>query len=402
MFNLKLNTELRRNVFFIYMNAFIYAIGAAIIPLETTLNYFISGLTSSKTVIALLSALSLSLIRFPQLFMAKHLKEIKNPIPLYLSTTFLKTIIYFLIGIVIIFAESSNFLLVSFYILYSLLSILKGVSSVIRVDIMGDIIPNNIMGSFYGYRAFFSNLGGIIGTIAIVFIPIMLGIPKFYGVLFIIMSVFSFVSFYALTHIEHEYKGKDYDHITAKEYWQSIKHILKTDSILIKFITTKWLAILGTSIYAFLAIYAKETMGFNLKNLFLINIIFAVSKTAFSIIWGKFDDVHTWKSAYIIGRVLHVLNFSLILLFPSIITIYVVFFLKGVTKSCFQVATEKAYIELGKENKATYTGIINLTVFPVVLISMLTFGFLVDTLGYFNSFILSIIFTSMSFILLLF
>jgi MFS family permease len=393
---LTINKTDKNNINKFYLSSFFYSIGAAIVPLGTTINYFVSSMGMSKVFIALLNALALSLMRFPQFFMAKKIKESKNPFPIYISVLFTKTLIYFLIGITVLLSSNDTFTIVAFYILYSIYSISSGITNVYRVEINGNMIPKEILGHVYGYNASIANIGQLIGSGIIATLPIFFGVPKFYGLLFIIMGVFSLICSLFLASIKYTHENTHCIHLTFKEYFKMCMTTLKEDTELIKFITTKIFSMLGTVIFTFLVIYANDTIGVNLKSIFFINILYVISKIIASVFWGYIDDLHTWKFSYFFGRLLHILNLILLISFKNIEIFYIAFILKGITESCFQVGTEKAYIDLGGENKSLYTGIINLVTFPVVLTATIAVGYIIDTLGYNFTFYMSIFFLILS------
>ncbi|HBY20837.1 MAG: hypothetical protein A2Y24_06510 [Clostridiales bacterium GWE2_32_10] len=384
--------ELRNNITLRYIDALVYRFGLGIVPLATTVSFFISKVIDSKILLGIFIALATAAIHIPQVIMGKRVREDENVDKSYIFYLILTVISYFLLGICIWYVNDYTTMVILFYILYMINQFLRGICIMHNVTLTGDMVPRGMLGKYYGYMNMFGNIGDVVGAVAIAYFIINpFPFPKRYAFLFFIMTLCSVLSLAIIMKVKFvvNREQSEHQHISYKEYFNQMKKIFTHDKEFLKFNISKIFANFGTAIYAFLIIIAKDKIGISLGEIVIINIIMFAGEALFSIIWGYINTYYEWEYSYVICRVIYVVNLLLLLFFLNKTIVYIVYFLYGIAISGINATQEKAIIDMGGKNKTMYLAIFEMVVVPSLVASMILMSVLLEFLGYTNSIIIS-------------
>jgi MFS family permease len=157
---------------------------------STMLPLFISRLTSSNVLVGLASTLEAVGWFLPQMAVAAVTLHQKSQMPLYIKTAFLRGGSFSLLALLVFLSSAvhPSYLLITFFVLFSIYAVGGGLAGVAFTDVVGKSIPRNKRGSFFGMRMFF---GGGLAALAGILIERILRIhqfPKNFGVLFLMAA----------------------------------------------------------------------------------------------------------------------------------------------------------------------------------------------------------------------
>lgn len=201
-----------------------------------------------------------------------------------------------------IFTSYLPIILIVFYSIYAILGAIAGPA---WFSLMGDIIPDNIRGRYFGKRNKISGAVTLIFAIAAAFLLdffktkglILLG----FSILFFLACIFRLISANLFTkHYEPKLKLEKGYYFS---FWQFIKKAPSNNFG--RFVIFIALIYLGVSIASpFFSVYMLKDLHFSFITYMSINISASVLSILFMPIWGKFSDKHGNRELLKIGSLL--------------------------------------------------------------------------------------------------
>lgn len=180
----------KRNFFLGVSNGVLFHFAWAFTGTSTVLPLFISRLTPSEILIGLASTLEALGWFLPQIAVAAMTLHRTRQLPVYIRAAFLRggSFLLFALLVFILGKENPSYLLVTFFLLFSLYSLGGGMAGVSFTDIVGKTIPEEKRGSFFGARKLIGGGLAALGGLLIQRILKASDFPQNFGVLFLIAS----------------------------------------------------------------------------------------------------------------------------------------------------------------------------------------------------------------------
>ena len=159
----------KRNFFLGVMNGVLFNLAFAFTSPSTVLPLFMSRLTASRVLIGLGSTLESVGWFLPQILMAVATLHHPNQMPFYRKTSVLRGISFALFTLCIFIFGGKNplFLLLSFFVFFTIYALSGGLAGVAFTHIVGKTIPQHKRGSFFGTRIFFGGSLAVLGGIVV-------------------------------------------------------------------------------------------------------------------------------------------------------------------------------------------------------------------------------------------
>lgn len=368
--------------------------------IDLILPAFVSSITGSKFLIALLPSIYFSTGRLPQLLFSNYVEPRSRKKPFLYIAILTRAFIWFFFGFFVTWRGISNpgltlSLLFVFLLIYSLAGSLGGVA---LTAIIGKAISENHRARFYATRQITGSLLAFAMGSVVRFVlgeGFYLDFPRNYGVLFLLSGMallIGFVGFWMIS--EPKIEGETRKPLSS--YFSNVLRIVKKDRGFRLFLFTRVLAGFHIMIIPYYVVYFKEVAGVaeGFVGIYLMARVFGGAVSNF--LWGKLAE-KTPERVIFLCLLIAGITPLVALSITSFNPIYysTVFILAGSAINARMVGFNTHLLELAPEEKrATYSGIRGTTIALTA-----PFPFLAGGLIEFFSFKFAFIFVSATMLL---
>jgi MFS family permease len=415
--------HLKRNIFFNTLHQFTLLSSESFAAYTTILPVFAATLTNSPILIGLVPAIFDAGWLMPQMFFAPVLERMPRRKPVILIAGVIERLPYLLFALLAgwmassasaakaantdVFVDTSastNWPIIIFLLLLSIRAFTGGFAGLAWQDFIAKTTPARVRGRFFG----FSQLGGkLLGLSAAALAGLILTrqpYPQNYSLLFLLTFIGLCLSllFISLT------KEFDGERPPAHEggrtaFRERVSGIIKRDPNFVRYLINRGLAYLGSMAFGFVAVYAVQT--FHLDDVYAANFtsVMLVATIISLLVWGSLRDRFGARVVLIIASAAYGAAMLALLLWRDITGVYVAFALIGVTQPGNLIAELNMPMEFeGGPYRPTYIGMARTLPAPLLLISPVIGGLIIQTGGYTPLFITALAFGAAGLALLIF
>jgi MFS family permease len=343
---------------------------------STMLPLFISKLTSSNILVGLASTLEAVGWFLPQMAVAAVTLHQKSQMPLYIRTAFLRGGSFSLLAVLVFFfgAVNPSYLLITFFILFSIYAVGGGLAGVSFTDVVGKSIPQNKRGSFFGMRMFF---GGGLAALAGILIERILRIyefPKNFGVLFLIAAVLIILALFSFCLVKEPPVSKRPERKKIRENLRLGFEALKRDRNFRMLIWTR--VAIGAYVlgFPFYIIFAKKFLYIPTSVAGIFLSVQMVGYLSSNLLWAYLSNNKSNRLVLFLSAVCSAICPLLVIL--SILTrippaLYgSIFFFLGATIAGLDMGYTNYLLEIApEEQRPIYVGFLNTIVGPTIFLS---------------------------------
>ena len=172
------------------LNGVAFTFAESLIAADLVLTNFVSKLTSSNFLIGLVVPLRDAGWFLPQLFVSSYLQYRDQMLPIYRRMAVIRSAAWVGMALAVLTLRNPGWLLLVFYVLYSIQSLASGVSGLSFMDVVAKTVSSRRRGAFFAARMFF---GGLLALAASAMVEAALGgriVPSYMGAI----SLLTFVS----------------------------------------------------------------------------------------------------------------------------------------------------------------------------------------------------------------
>lgn len=377
------------------------------------LTWFVSQLTDSNLLIGLVSPLGQAGWSLPQLFVSNHIQRMERKMPGYRTAALIRSIAWFLLVACVWFLEDSVWLLVGFFVLYTVARITSGLAGLSFFDVVAKTIPPGMRGSLFAWRQF---LGGLLGLGAGWIVKVVLNssafpFPRGHAVLFALYLVAMIPALGAFIAIREPAGETVRDALTLGEQMRRGARLLRTDRVYRRYMIARLSLGLSEIALPFYVVYAKDRLGApdGMVGVYVATRVGA--QLLFNLAWGRVSDRLGNRLVMCLLSLGYgltaLLALGLVILMTSLplqgfwlpYLALPLFFLNGAVWPARILAGSNFLLELvpGAE-RPLYLGLSNTLMGVVILISGLG-GLIVDLFGFVGLFLLALGFCLTSYIL---
>lgn len=341
---------------------------ARLADIDLILPAFVSSITGSKFLIALLPSIYFSTGRLPQILFSNFVEPKARKKPFLYVAILTRAFMWFLFGFLVTWRGISNpalvlSLLFTFLLVYSLAGSLGGVA---LTDIIGKAISRGSRARFYAARQI---TGSILAFATGFLVRYVLGegfyfdFPQNYGILFLLSGVALLIGFAGFWIIK-EPAGETGNRKQLTSYFSDVFTILKNDSEFRIFLLTRVLAGFHIMIIPYYIVYFKEVAGVaeSFIGIYLMARVFGGAVSNF--LWGKVAEGASEKVillCLLVAGVTPLIALGITSFGPLYYS--VVFVLAGSAINARMVGFNTQLLELAPEDKRpTYSGIRGTTI----------------------------------------
>ncbi|MBX7213622.1 MAG: MFS transporter [Thermoflexales bacterium] len=282
----------RRNFALNVGNGALSALGDAFTN-SVVMTSFVSQLTSSNVLVALLVQIKDGGWFLPQFFIAPAVERAPLKIVLYRRTTMLRVVAWALIVAMALLITDKGALLIGYSVCISFVALSAGMAGLPWQTITAKIIPARHRGHLFGMRQFTGSILGIFGSAMLALIlsgGMGLTFPRNYALIFGLAAI-SFLVAYAM--FGRSIEPPDPPVATQTSLRSMVNHagtILRTNSRYRAFLVLRGLLFLGNASVPFITVYARRGLGADDGYIGAIAVLTIVVGLLTNLMWGRIVD----------------------------------------------------------------------------------------------------------------
>ena len=378
-----------------YFTAMTFVAAATVIPT------FAKELGASPLVIGLAPMLANMGWMLPQLFSARYVQQLTRHRPYVLTMMGSQRLCFLLIAILcwLIPVAKTKTLLLAFLGIYLLSHMLDGIGSVAWLEFVAAAIPERTRGTLFASRTFISCLTGLAAGWLTSLTLARFAFPANFGFLFLWAFLLFATGWTIFAHLSWEEPRKLplEPSPSLADYLGRIPMILRNDIPFRGYVVGSMLLLFGQIGLAFFSVYSLERMALPPSYVGYLSMSMTTGQLLAAMFAGRLADAQGHKINLQLSCTAMGLA-ALITLLPANMTLtLLIFTLMGIANTTYGVSRLPIVMEYATEGyRSVYAGIVNTLLAPVVLITPIIGGRLVEASGYKTLFATALIVNAMA------
>jgi MFS family permease len=385
-----------------------YNLFQALANTGVVLTWYVSELTSSNLLISLLMPIEQGGWFFPQLLMSGYLQRQHRSLPLYQATAALRAGAVGLMALLTFLLDDPIALLVSFFVLYTVNSVLAGVAGLPFMDVIAKTIPPTRRGSYFSWRRLLGGSLALAGGVLVKFVlspDSGLDFPNTFALLFFFAFLATVVQVGTFSLIiEPESEDIDTERVSLVEQLRRASKLPFQHRTYGRYLVVRLAIIAANIAMPFYAVYARWELGASEEMVGIYLIGSTLAGVLSNIFWGRVSDRRGNRLLMQFVALTAILAPALALLIGNLPAIGLdkthVFTLVFISYGMHQTATfiggGNYVLELAPARKrAMYIGFSN-TMIGLALFLSPVGGLIVDWLGYELLFLIAVVFSAVA------
>lgn len=358
----------------------------------TILPLFVARLTDSALLIGLIPAIHGVAWQFPQLFLANRLARLRLYKPLVMLFTLHERMPYLGLALTALaFPLLGNRLtLILTFLLILWQSLGAGLTANPWQSMIAKIIPSDWRGTFFGLQAALANGWIALTSVAAGFLLTQLDDRFDFALCFLLAAVGMGLSMFFLGLTREPVDEEKVIQEGRSFPWREWLAILRNDRPFSAFLLVRFLASFATMGFNFYILYGLRRFGMDEQTAGLLTAVLTVTQVIANAGMGWLGDRFGHRTMLVAGSL--AVTFSSLLAWgaPTLAWLYPVFVLAGLANVAYWTIGMVFSTQFGnEETRPTYIGLSNTLVAPATILSPLLGGWLVDTLSFQATFLVS-------------
>jgi MFS family permease len=384
-------------------NGIIFSMGEAFYAPSVVLPWFVSRLGGPHILIGLLPAITSGGWFLPQLIIASRVHHLPRKMPWYTGAGIIRILAMILLAVLtLLLADQPGWLLLSFFVLYTLYCLCGGVGGIPWLEVVGKTIPPRRRAAFFGQRAFW---GGVLALGVSFFVSFLLdegqrpgspvGFPFNFAILFGLAAVAVAVAIACWSLVREPAERRTGPRLTIREEIRRGPQIVREDRNYRAFLFARVLLAFSAIGDPFYVVYARERLHAPAATVGLYLAALTICGIASNLVWTPLTD-RASPRGMMRGSTLAVLAPPLAaLVLPPLLLVVgggpsdwgylgfgLVFVLIGFASGAGRVINNNLLLDIAPAaERPTYIGFLN-TVLGLATLVPIAGGSLVDRVGF--------------------
>lgn len=378
------------------MDLTFYNLALSFIYSSTVLSLYASHLTRSTVLIGLIPAIQSVGYFLPQLLSAQHSEQLWRQKPFIQKVSVMERLPYLFVALNCLLWPSAP-PAISFAILamsLALATLTGGFIGPAWNHMLSKVIPLERRGFFFGLSSATGGMLGVAGAALSRHVLASNAFPTSFGICFLLCFAAQVMSWVGLSLNREPPRQPQVAALPAREYWRRLPDVLRRDPNFCRYLVARSLIVLGGMAGALYIVYGKR--AFAVDDAFAADLTMAalITQTATTPLLGMLADRRGNKLLSEVSALLGAGALVLVLLAPDSLWLYPVFMLMNGALSTTFVAGQGITMEFGGPgNLPTYVALANTLLALPMLVAPILGGWLADTIGFGNLFIVALLFS---------
>lgn len=358
-----------RNYWYNVIDGALFGTAMAVVPATLVLPAYVRHYTDSNFLINLIQALFVLGVTAPQIFMARHIENLRYKKKLMMTTAIIQRIPWLVMALVAVipFGKESPWPLVVFFFSYALFSFSMGVNIPVWLDMIGKLIPKASRGRLMAMRHMLGLLFGTAGAALARSILLYLPFPYSYSLLFLLFFLLTSLSLIWLSKLEEHPSTITKSKTSFLKYLKQIPKVLRSDRNFVRHIFGMILLALASMQGGLIASYGIDKFQLSQREdvLATISLIASLFGAATIYPFGWLGDQIGHKINLLLSGLLVIIAMLVLLFSNSLFMFTLTFVLLQLSVVTLQVSKSAILIEFCKEHdRPTYISISNTLTAP--------------------------------------
>jgi MFS family permease len=397
--------HLRHNFIVNVMDGGFFGVALGAASFVTVIPLFVASLTDNTAIIGLVSSLNIIGWQLPQILTAARVARLPSYKTMVMKMTFHERI-PFLLAFVALLAPAigRDLALLLTLILLAWQGIGGGLTATPWQSMIAKIMPMHLRGTFYGTQ---SSAAAVFSTLSALLAGVILGSlsqPFNFALCFFIAAGGMTLSmlFLSQTREEEVPPLENAPPLTIRQYAHHLWQIFMRDDNLRWFVLARMLAQIAAVGIAFYTVYATRRFDMTVEVAGVMTAVLMIAQIVANVGLGWLGDLWGHRATLALGIALTGASASVALLAPGIAWFYLVFALAGVANATLWTNIVTITSEFGTHaERPYYIGLANTLVAPATFLTPVIGGALADAGGFQATFMLGIIASIFTVIVLL-
>ncbi len=383
------DTQVRRNLLLGVANGMLGRFSHDLVDPGLVLTWFISGLGASPSVLGLLLPISRVAGLLAQLAAAGTIQRLPRKIVAYRMMTVLRAIFWAVLVALVFFLGASHpqQLLPSFLLVYWTLSMLRGASALVFMDVVGKAVPAAQRGMFFGWRMFTSGLLAFVGSFVVAYVlsdRSGISFPRSFGWLFALAGLAGTLGNICFSAMIEPSVPTGSDTAAVHSRWRDMWAILRRDRNFAWFLLTVLVLLLSTVALPFYTVFAKDELGASNAMAGTYLGVYTAGLVGSTLLWGWLSDRRGRRFLLWLACLLSLPVPLVILLFGDTISYGAfasAFLVLGIERGAFEMAYMGFVLDVAPEaERVLYVAVAN-TVIAVAYLLQIAGGIVAESWG---------------------
>lgn len=394
----------RHNFLFLVLDGTFFWFGFTMISASVILPLFVSHFTQNPLMLGLIPALGSAGFLVPQLFTARWVESLplKKVLPVNYGLFTERIPVLLMAPATWLLAERAPALMpLVVLLLYGWSSAGAGLVAVGWQDMVAKVIPVERRGFFFGLTNFCGTVAGAVGAAFAAWLLGRFAFPHGFTIAFACSGVLTMLSWYTLTLIREPAVPSQPRSASQLEFFRSLPRILRMDKNFSRYLASQVILSVGAMAAGFLIVEAVQRWNLSDQKAGTFSVAMLILQAAANLFFGWLGDKRGYKAVLELTALLAALSMLLAALAPSPEWFYVVFALRGAVFAGGYMGASMIGLEFSHASiRPTYIGLNNTLPGVVSSLAPLFAGALAGWMGYRGLFLLTVIFSAASFVML--
>lgn len=374
----------RRNFVLNTLEGALFIAGSSFISSQTVLPALVTRLGGGNIAVASVGVIVWVGLFLPQIFAARHIQTEPWKKPWAIKYGLAQRFILLLMGgAIFLFGEQNPAIgLISFFVLFSVMQILMGITTPGWFDLFAKVTPLNRRGRLAGIR---NSIGGALAFFCGIVLTWLLGrfeFPVNYSVAFLCCAALQGVSIVVQAQIIEEQPSVIVKPVSMSTYVQQLRTVFKINREFRIFVIASAFLIFATMPIGFFTVYALKHFQASETVVGQFTLTLVAVQVVSALVNGVVADRYGNKAALVLAAFALLLASSWAMLASNIESFHIVFAFAGVFLGTELLARYNIAVEYGPpEERSVYIGLMNTVLAPAYLCGFLG-GWISDMFGY--------------------
>ncbi|MGI6566798.1 MAG: MFS transporter [Firmicutes bacterium] len=375
------------NYYAVLIDGMFFFTAMAFIAPATVIPTFAKELGASPWIIGLAPTLYNLGWMLPQLFSARYVQRLSRKKPYVLTMSGTQRLLYVVIAasIWLVPIDRAKLLLTAFLSCYLVSSIFDGIGTPAWMELVASSVPERQRGSLFAARSFLSCIGGLAAGWLTSLTLNRFPFPSNFGFLFFWAFLLLAAGWAVFAYLTFELPAeRESQPVTGLgDYLRQIPGILANDRYFFRYVIGVMIMLMGQVGIAFLSVHQLERLTLPAAYVGYFTISMTGGQMLASLFAGRLADAKGHKLNLLLSCAAMGLAAFSALLPASLALAIVSFAFVGISNTAYSVSRLPIVMEFAPEGfRSVYAGIINTFLAPVVVLTPVLGGWLVDNFGY--------------------
>ncbi len=270
-----------------------------------------------------------------------------------------------------------------YYVCFILYGLSVGMIIPLWAGFLRQIVKDKDRGRFFGISFAYNSVGGFFGGIIVkILLSSSLEFPKNFGWGFAVFFMSILIATILFFWMKVEKSNTPFVQKTVLDFLKETKHILSKQYNFRRYLIARALLTVNYPAISLYAVFMQDKLGFDVSEAGIFTVINVVAYGMASYFAGLIGDRYGHKHAITLAYISNMLAVMVALLVNTMTGVYLVFFFIGIGMGAFMPsAMNLVYSFAGKRDGKLFMALIDTTIAPFTLLSIVLAGIITQSLG---------------------